>query len=127
VIYKKKKAFFILLCKYFKLYKKDGLVSPKAIKKLNNDYMALSDDLYEWVGENMEKVEKTSEKLKDVFAILKQSEYYRNLDKMDKRNFNYKSFINKMESNLFLGKYVERNSSDVYVINNYKLKLNVDE
>ena len=49
-------------------------------------------------------------KLKDIYEMVKSSEMYLNMNKEDKRKLNYKTFCSRLESNLFLKKYVGETS-----------------
>jgi len=44
-------------------------------------------------------------KLKDLFRDFKESDYYHNLTKNDKRKYNYSFFDNYFSTNIFFKKY----------------------
>ena len=74
--------------------------------------MACSDNISEWINDIFEKTENNKDiiKLKDIFKVFKDSEFYSNLSKADKRKYNYKYFTEQMTTNLFLKKLVYQNS-----------------
>ena len=83
-----------------------------------------SDDISEWVNEFYQKTDNSKDiiKLKELFEDFKNSDYYQNFSKADKRKYNYKNFTSQFESNLFLKSFVGQDSSGVYILKNYKYK-----
>ena len=65
-------------------------------------------------------------KLKIVYEKFKYSEYFYNLNKSKKRDNNYKNFVEKMQRNMFLKKYINENIDKIKIITNYKEK-NISE
>jgi len=65
-------------------------------------------------------------KLKDLFNSFKQSEYYYNLSKFDKRKYNYSFFDNYFATNIFFKNYYFVGDTSNYPnhIKCYKLKDN---
>ena len=61
-------------------------------------------------------------KLKDIYEMVKSSEMYLNMNKEDKRKLNYKTFCSRLESNLFLKKYVGETSENTKVLKCFKMK-----
>ena len=61
-------------------------------------------------------------KLKDIYEMVKSSEMYLNMNKEDKRKLNYKTFCSKLESNLFLKKYVGETFEKTKVLKCFKMK-----
>jgi phage/plasmid-associated DNA primase len=124
---KYKQALFELLIIHYKAFKdnKYELIVPEQVRKRTNDYLACSDNISEWINEVFEKTGNDTDiiKLKDIFKTFKDSEYYSNFSKSDKRKYNYKYFTEQMTSNLFLKKLVYQNIAKVYCLKQYKYKL----
>jgi hypothetical protein len=78
--------------------------------------------MYEWILRNYEKSEGSYIKIKEIYKIFSSSEYFKNLSKAKKREYNYKYFVSKLESNLFLKYNVTTNNNKVLILKNYKLK-----
>ncbi len=123
---KYRQALFEILCNHYKEFVNNSRVFPipKEIMKRNKEYLQKSDDILTWFEENYVKTEDKKDviKLKNIFDKFKTSEYYNNLTKQQKRDTNYKSFVEKMESNLFLRKFVTTDKNHVNIITNYVLK-----
>jgi phage/plasmid-associated DNA primase len=120
-----RQALFSILLKYFKIYRKQGLVEPAIVRKKNLDYMALSDDIFEWVNDEYDQTENVKDviKVKDVYDLYRSSEYYQNLTKAEKRNNSYKYFVtNKIENNFFLKKRYILDRKGVMCLTHYKEK-----
>lgn len=78
-----------------------------------NDYLALSDNIYDWFINTFEKTDDNSSVLyyQDIFDIFSSSNYYQNLNKNEKRENNLKSFSNKLEKCVFLTKNLKKRDS----------------
>ena len=50
------------------------------------------------------------------------SNYFNNLNKIQKRQSNYKNFIEKLEANIFLKKFITTDKDKVKIITSYKFK-----
>ena len=100
------------------------MVVPDQVRKKTADYLMTSDDISEWVNEFYQKTDNRKDiiKLKQLFEDFKNSDYYQNFSKADKRKYNYKNFTAQFESNLFLKSFVCQDSSGVYILKNYKQK-----
>ena len=124
-----KQALFMIVKDYFKIYKSEGLVIPKVVRSLTNEYMAVSDDIYEWVNDNFKKTGDKNDiiKLKEVYEVFKSSEYFSNLTKIDKRKYNYKYFCLKMESNFFMKKYITETKDRVKIMKEFELSMEMLE
>jgi len=117
-----KQAFFLLLAEKYREYiKTNQLPIPDEVRKKNVDYMATSDNIFDWVDEFYEAVEGESVKLKDIYHRFTNGDYYRNLSKNLKRQYNYKYFVNKLETNFFLKNNVAT-VKKVMVLKGYKAK-----
>ena len=127
-----KQALFLILAEHYKDYydNKQNLSLPKEILERNKDYLKNSDELLNWFDDTFEKTNNNKDiiKLKIVYEAFKSSEYFNNLNKVQKRQNNYKNFIEKLQNNMFLKKCIKENSSNVYVLTSYKTKVeNNDE
>ena len=85
--------------------------------------MASGDDLYGWFSNLYEEAEGEYVKLKSVFNLYSCSEFYNNLTKADKRNFNYARFTEMVNENFHLKKYfkMDKNKGG-YILRGWKLK-----
>ena len=82
-----------------------------------------------WFNEHYEKTDNKKDviKLKAIYDEFKSSSYFYNLSKQQKRELNYKTFIEKLENNIFLRKYVTTNKDKISVITNHKVLNIVDD
>jgi|688.fasta_scaffold63464_5 phage/plasmid-associated DNA primase len=111
-----RQALMIILLEYWNEYIKNGMklpAQPQECKKITNDYLATSDDIYDWFRENYERNNEVNEKeqakhilkIKDVCEHYKVSAYFLNMNKKDKREFNESKFREKIQNNLFLKQF----------------------
>lgn len=136
-----KQTLFLILCDYYKILydnNKDVIDDdnikkknrtyhiPFEIKQRNNEYLKSSDDLYNWLEDNYEHTDNKKDiiKLKDIYELYKRSDYFTNLNKIKKRQESYKNFIMKLETNMFLKKYITTDKSNVNILTNYKIIYN---
>ena len=79
------------------------------------DYLAVSDDIFSWFNEFYEKTETIEESeailLTDIYELFKNSEYFMNMTKADKRKYNRKYFIEQIEKNIFLRTFLKNKNS----------------
>ena len=61
-------------------------------------------------------------KLKDIYDMFKISDYFSNLNKKQKREFNYKWFVNKLETNITIKKFIGVDKNNVNILRKYKVK-----
>ena len=81
---------------------------PLECKNKCRDYMAVCDDIYSWFNCAYKKNENADAiSLSDVYKEFASSEFYSNLNKADKRNYNRKAFTEKIEKNIFLKRCVK--------------------
>ena len=114
---KYKQALFIILLDYFKVFMKnnnDLPTPPPSCLSKTRDYMATSDDIFGWFESYYERLT-TDElmtpmdkpiKLTDVYSHFSGSDVFRNMTKEQKRSFNRKHFLEKIEVNQFLKQYM---------------------
>ena len=84
-----------------------------------------SDVLLQWINDNYDKtdIKKDNVKLKDVFNKFKDTEYFTDMKKIDRRVITYAYFQSKLVCNLFLKKLVKTNSDKTYCLYKYKTKV----
>ncbi len=103
---KHKLSLFYLLVPKCKEFIQSGLrlpPTPAQCKAITVDYLTKSDNIYEWVQEKYESGFDTDfVYVKDMFEQFKCSEYFENLNKSDKRDMTLKSFVEKIQKNIFL-------------------------
>lgn len=109
-----KSVLFDLIVPYFTKFKDNKYTlkpMPAECEKLCKKYVALSDDIYEWFSNyftnvNIEIDKSEPIKLTDIYNIFHHSELFENFTKADKRKYNRKYFVDKLEKNMFLKKYI---------------------
>lgn len=107
---------------------------PKMIEDRTRSYLNESDDLFNYFEENYEKKngEENYIKCKDLYNSYKFSDIYTNFNKMQKKEFTYKNFLeNNIKTNLNLKKYYvsryRKNGKDITdVLIHYIKKNNVE-
>lgn len=121
-----KQALFLILAGHYKEYHLNNrhLPIPKEVLQRNKDYLASSDELLNWFNDNYEKTDDKNYtiKLKKIYENFKNSDYFNNMNKLQKRQNNYKHFIEKIQGNLFLKKCIKDNGHNTYIFMNYKEK-----
>ena len=131
---KYKQVFFNILIKYYKAYaetKTDvntcGLLPvTKEIRQRTVDYLEASDVIKEFLDETYEKTgnQKDRIKLKAIFDTFQASNYFKNLETKMKKSYNYKGFISKIESNIFLKRCIHTNKDKTYELRGYRFIVN---
>ena len=129
-----KQVFFNILIKYYKAYaetKTDvntcGLLPvTKEIRQRTVDYLEASDVIKEFLDETYEKTgnQKDRIKLKSIFDTFQASNYFKNLETKMKKLYNYKGFISKIESNIFLKRCIHTNKDRTYELRGYRFIVN---
>lgn len=102
-----KQALFQILLERFQTYMKNSLdFIPNEVLTLSRQYMAGSDDIYEWFNDTYEKCSDEMVFVDDVFAQFSSSVKFIQMTKIEKRKFgSVGKFKDKLESNLFIGRY----------------------
>jgi len=104
-----KYALFDILCGYYTNYKNNKFsidkFIPDSIKKRSLQYIRDSNELQSWFDETYEKKDGAVVKLADVYGCFRDSEYYQNLNKADKRTMNKKWLVDTLKKSPFLRKY----------------------
>jgi len=129
-----KQVFFNILIKYYKAYaetKTDvntcGLLPvTKEIRQRTVDYLEASDVIKEFLDETYEKTgnQKDRIKLKSIFDTFQASNYFKNLETKMKKLYNYKGFISKIESNIFLKRCIQTKKDRTYELRGYRFIVN---
>ena len=107
---KYKQALFEILRKYFNLYKNNNfnLIQPPILcYNLTKDYLACSDDIYEWFSTIFEKEDNETSAISiiSIYNIFISSQLYENMSKSDKRKFSLKYFNENIKNNTHLKNY----------------------
>lgn len=101
-----KQTLFEILLPFCKEFINSGLLLPKSpapCKALTIDYLAMSDNIYEWVlAKYSPGTDADILYISDIFDLFKSSDYFENLTKQEKRNITLKTFTEKIQNNLFL-------------------------
>ena len=125
-----KQALFEILRKSFKSYVENRFQfspTPEVCKSKTKDYLAVSDDIYDWVRNTYTYVKPSDEGyispeplyLSDMYIQFKVGECFRSLSKAQQRKYSKTYFEDKVRTNLFLiNDFVDR---DGY-INGVQLK-----
>lgn len=123
---KYRQALFKILCDHHQAFLKNKRVlpKPKEIIQRNKEYLQSSDEMLSWFNDNYDKTDNKKDiiKLKSVYDKFKDSEFFHNCTKQQKRDNNYKTFVEKLQNNIFLRKYVTIDSKNVNIITNYVIK-----
>jgi len=102
-------AFLKIIMDAYKCYAEDNcnLKIPFSIKERSNQYLEMSCELMQWILDTYEKTDdfKDIVTVKEIYELFKNSEYYNNLSKNEKRKNNVKSFIERIRDNVFLRKH----------------------
>ena len=126
---KYRQALFLILIEQYKEYNENKRQLPYTdeIIKRNNDYLESSNDLLGWINESYEMTNnvKDSIKIKTIYEFYKSSEYFANLNKAQKRANNYANFVEKLQKDFFLKKFVKENKDKTKILCCYKIR--VDE
>jgi phage/plasmid-associated DNA primase len=109
-----KNVLFDILCDKFKVFRDNKFIladMPKPCIDKARDYLATSDNIFSWFSNCYERTY-TMEKSEPIFlsAVYDKfsiSEYYRDMNKNDKRKYSRKHFCEKIDSNLFMRKYLK--------------------
>ena len=101
---------FHLLLNYFKIFVENNFrlsPPPLAVKIRNRDQMAASDEFFGWFDATYTKtLDVEPIKVKDMYYLFKSGEFYQNLSKHDRRNFNEKYFREKIENCDFIKDFI---------------------
>ena len=109
---KYRQSLIIMLFQKFKGFVSNNLTlssPPKESKSACNDYLSLSDDIFDWFSNTYEETDDGTSFIyfNDVFDQFTSSEYYNNLSKKEKRENNLKRFVSKIEKCVFLNKNIK--------------------
>lgn len=115
---KYKQALFNLLVKRFETFvnNKHALPNqPKVCLEKCSAFLGTCDDIFSWFETYYEQTPtiETSEAipLAEIYEMFSKSEFFNNLSKSDKRKYNKKYFLGKIEENIFLRKYIKLRNS----------------
>jgi phage/plasmid-associated DNA primase len=114
---KYKQALFEILRPYFMNFINNNLELPplpKICKIKSSNYLACSDDIYEWFSTIFEKTNDNNIepiKISEIYDSFTISSVFQNMSKIDKRKYSSKYFHEKIQTNLFLKKYYKPRDS----------------
>ena len=113
-----KQALFTILIKKFVNFKNNNYSLPNQPKECidkNSAYLATCDDIYSWFETCYEKTATKEESdaipFADIYSQFTSSTFWETLSKVDKRKYNKKFFITKIEENIFLRKNIKMRDS----------------
>jgi phage/plasmid-associated DNA primase len=113
-----KQALFNLLVMRFKTFveNKHSLPNqPKLCLDKCSAFLGTCDDIYSWFESYYEKAPSIEESdaipLSSIYESFSKSDFFGNLSKSDKRKYNKKYFLSKIEENIFLRKYIKLRNS----------------
>jgi len=94
---------------------------PNKVISINKTNLEDYDYMLSWFNDKYTKTDNKKDiiKVKEIYDQYKNSSYFQNLNKLQKRQDNYKNFCAKIEDNMFLKKYFKQDSSNVNIITNY--------
>lgn len=98
---------------------------PKSTSYRTQSYLEMSCNIVQWFKENYEYtgINDHVQKVKDIFELFSNSNYYANLSKIEKRKYNKSYFSEYFESNIFFRKYYHERSNNIRnVIKGWKPK-----
>jgi P4 family phage/plasmid primase-like protien len=107
-----KQALFEILKTKFTEFHMNGFTvgtQPQQCKEKSTNYLACNDDIYEWFSSIYEPSNDKSAVIKvaEVFEQFQNSVLYNNLSKSDKRKYTQRYFTEKIQTNVFLSKFVK--------------------
>ena len=107
---------------------------PKEVINCANEYLKYSDEFYGWFCDKTTKEEQSIIPFKSLWNVFNCSEYYQNMTKAQKRNFNQKHLKCIVQENMFLknhfkekNKYFNGIQLSSATIVGYKLKNGDDD
>lgn len=113
-----KQALFILLIQRFKQFVENNHALPDQPKKCLDKcaaYLGTCDDIYSWFESYYEKTLSIEQSeaipLADIYKSFSASDFFSNLSKSDKRKYNKKYFLLKLEENIFIRKFIKPRDS----------------
>ena len=121
---KYKQALFNVLIKHgFKFINQNNcqLSIPSEVVENSKSYLAGSDELYQYILEYFEPTnDKSSIKICNLWNTFKVSEEYKDLSKDAKRKYNKKTFVEILQSNIFLKNNITTDKSGVLILKGFK-------
>lgn len=113
-----KQALFILLIQRFKAFVDNNHSLPNQPKKCLDKcsaYLGTCDDIFSWFESYYEKTATIEQSeaipLADIYKAFSASDFFSNLSKSDKRKYNKKYFLSKLEENIFIRKFIKLRNS----------------
>jgi hypothetical protein len=104
-----KTAMFRILLDAYKCYKDRGYTFdiPENVQNRTKSHLQMSSAIFTWANNTYEKTDDKYDvvKIKDMFYKFKDSDYFENLSKAERREYNEKKFRNEVCENVFLRKF----------------------
>ena len=101
----------ILMERFFKFQNdKYILKPPKAVVREADEYLKYSDDFYGWWSDKFVKEEGSIIPFGAVWDVFKDSEYFNNMTKNEKRRYNQKRLKEVVTGNMFLKEHFKKRS-----------------
>ena len=120
----KQALFDILVNDHLENYFKSGIYKSQEVIKESNKYLSDSDIVFNFVDENYEQIQdkKSFIKCLDLWEKFKSTDDYLKMPKISQRKLNKTEFIKRLENNLFIGKFIRTNKSNVLCLYGYQEK-----
>jgi len=134
---KYKQALFEILITYLEKFYKLGRLPPQPVKciKRCSELFAVSDNMFDWFRNTfIEDDQAEPLPFKTIYEQFKQSQYFNDLSKVDKRKYKQKTFYDEIMENHFLKNYiVKRNQMyrgkqlKINIVKNWRLREETDK
>jgi hypothetical protein len=124
----KQALFDLLVNEHLEDYNKNGLYKCKEVINESNKYLSDSDIVLNFVNENYEETNDKKKFIKcvELWDKFKTSDEYLKMNKVSQRKLNKTEFIKRLETNLFIGKFIKIKDK-VLVLYGYIKKEEEDE
>ena len=107
-----KQALMQMLMERFFKFQNDKYIlkPPKAVVREADEYLKYSDDFYGWWSDKFVKDESSIVPFGAVWDVFKESDYFNNLTKNEKRRYNQKRLKEVILGNMFLKEHLKKRS-----------------
>lgn len=118
----KQALFDILVNDHLENYLKNGIYKSEEVIKESNKYLSDSDIVFNFVDENYQQIpdKKAFIKCVDLWEKFKNTDDYLKMPKISQRKLNKTEFIKRLETNLFIGKFIRTNTYKVLCLYGYE-------
>lgn len=105
-----KYAFLKLMMEAYKGYQARNFKFdvPESVKNRTKAYLEMSSNIMNWINDEYEKTDNEDDYIKicDMFDAFKDSEHYANLTKSQKLQYNRRYFVDELQNNIFISRYI---------------------